>query len=104
MALRKGIGTLAHRALEICSEEKLVSLNTIRRILRKNGYPEDVINLGIKKKISGFRAPKREEPEKCPVYLKIPWIGNVSLKFEKQTKIAVNKCFGSVFTRVDLLN
>ena len=72
-------------------------------MLRKNGYPEDVINLGIKKKISSFRAPKREGPEKCPVYLKIPWIGNVSLKYEKQTKNAVNKCFGSVFTRVIFL-
>ena len=88
------VGTLVHRALEICFEEKLASeLNTIRRILQKNSYPGDVINLGIKKKISGFRAPKREEPEKYPVYLKIPWIDNVSLKFEKQTKNAVNKCF-----------
>ena len=98
------IGTLVHRALEICSEEKLASeMNTIRRILRKNGCPEDIINLGIKKKISGFTASKREVPEKCSVYLKIPWIGNVSLKFKKQTKNAANKCFGSVFTRAIFL-
>ena len=98
------IGTLVHRALGICSEEKLASeMKTIRRILQKNGYPEDVINLGIKKKISGFRASKREVPRKCPVYLKIPWIAYVFLKFEKQTKNAVNKCFGSVFTRVIFL-
>ena len=93
------IGILVYQALEICSEEKLApELNAIRRILWKNGYPEDVINLGIK--ISGFGAPKREGPEKCPVSLKIPWIANVSLKFEIQTKNAVNKCFGSTFTRV----
>ena len=67
------------------------------------GYPKDVINLGIKKKISGFKASKREGSEKCSVYWKIPWIGNVSLKFEKQTKNAVNKCIGSVFTRVIFL-
>ena len=98
------IGIFFHRTLEIFSEEKLASeLNTIRRILRKNGYIEDVINLGIKKKISGFRAPKHEGPEKCLVSLKIPWIGNVSLKFEKQTKNVVNKCFGTVFTRVIFL-
>ena len=66
------------------------------------GYPKDVINLGIKKKISGFKASKREGSEKCSVYWKIPWIGNVSLKFEKQTKNAVNKCIGSVFTRAEV--
>ena len=28
---------------------------------------------------------KRFGAEKCPLYLKLPWIGNISLKYEKQT-------------------
>ena len=38
--------------------------------------------------------------EKCPVYLQIPWIGNVSIKFEKQITSAVKRCFFSVEPRV----
>ena len=38
--------------------------------------------------------------EKCPVYLHIPWIGNVSMKFEKQITSAVKRCFFSVEPRV----
>ena len=36
----------------------------------------------------------------CPVYLHIPWIGNVSMRFEKQITSAVKRCFFSVEPRV----
>ena len=36
----------------------------------------------------------------CPLYLHIPWIGNVSMKFEKQITSAVKRCFFSVEPRV----
>ena len=35
-----------------------------------------------------------------PVYLKLPWIGKISLKFESQIKSAVEKCYGAVDPRV----
>ena len=38
--------------------------------------------------------------KKCPVYLHISWIGNVSMKFEKQITSAVKRCFFSVEPRV----
>ena len=38
--------------------------------------------------------------EKCPIYLHIPWIGNVSIKFEKQITSAVKRSFFSVEPRV----
>jgi len=38
--------------------------------------------------------------EKCPVYLHIPWIGNVSTRFEKQITSAVKRCFFSIEPRV----
>ena len=37
---------------------------------------------------------------KRPVYLKLPWIGNISTKFEKQCTTAVSSCFGAVKLRV----
>ena len=46
------IGTLVHRALEICSPSKLPQeIDFIRSILYSNGYPENVISSRIKRKI-----------------------------------------------------
>ena len=39
-------------------------------------------------------------PEKCPVYLHLPWLGSVSTRFEKQVKSAVKECFSTVEPRV----
>ena len=95
------IGTLVHRALEICSPSKLPQeIDFIRSILYSNGYPENVINSRIKRKIEQFKLPPKEGPEQCPVYLKLPWIGNISTKFENQCKTAVSSCFGAVKLRV----
>ena len=44
------------------------------------------------KAITKFIAPKEEGRPQCPVYLKLPWIGNTSLKFQKQIKTMVNSC------------
>ena len=80
------IGTLVYKALEICFPEKLLyEANKIQNILQQNGYPEEIINSGMKKKISNFQTSERFGPEKCPVYLKLLWIGNISLKYEKQS-------------------
>jgi len=47
------IGTLVHRALKICSKNKLQQqLDYIRSILRDNGYQENIINTSISKKIT----------------------------------------------------
>ena len=39
-------------------------------------------------------------PEKCPVYLRLQWLGSVSTRFEKQVKSAVKTCFFAVELRV----
>ena len=52
------------------------------------------------RKIKEFKLPQKEGPEKCPAYLKLPWIGNISTKFENQCKTAVSSCFGAVKLRV----
>ena len=62
-----------------CSKTKLDSeLDTIKQLLIDNGYPYDVLISYIKQKLANFEAEKPCGPEKCPVYLKLPWIGNVS--------------------------
>ena len=54
----------------------------------------------MSKKIALFNWKPKKEPQKCPVYLKLPWIGKISLKFEKQTKIAINRCYQAVESRI----
>ena len=39
-------------------------------------------------------------PEKCPVYLRLPWLGFVSIRFEKQVKSAIQQCYFAVQPRV----
>ena len=51
-------------------------------------------------KLVNFAAEKTFGPEKCPVYLKLPWIGNVSLKFENQINKAITSCVYAVKPRV----
>ena len=55
-----------------------------------------IINSSISKKIARFYQPVKEGPQKCTVCLKLPWIGNISFKFEKQVKLNVQNCFSAV--------
>ena len=48
-----------------------------------------VINTVITKKINQFRRPTQIGPKKCPVYLYLPWLGNVSMRYEMQIKTAL---------------
>ena len=66
-----------------CSNTKLGSkLDQIKQLLIENGQ----------KKTLGS--------EKCPVYLKLPRIGNVSSKFENQISKAITSCYYAVKPRV----
>ena len=95
------IDTLTHRALKICSKSTLkYKLENIRSILVKNGYPEFLIDSRISEKLLRFLQSTKEGPKKCPVYVKPPWIGENSLKFERKIKLSINNCFGAVQPRV----
>ena len=75
------ISTLVHTALVICSKSTLQNeLSHIRSILINNVYPEAVINAVITKKINQFHRPMQLGPKKCPVYLHLPWLDNVSMR------------------------
>ena len=80
----------------ICSNTKLGSeLNKIKQLIEK-GYPADVLLSCINQKLANFAAEKPFGLEKCPVYLELPWIGNVSSKFENQISKAITFCFYAV--------
>ena len=92
---------LVHRAFMIYSKSKLdQELGKIHSILLENGYPECVINSAFKRKFQQLNSNPVHTVKKCPVYLHIPWIGNVSMKFETQITSAVKRCFFSVEPRV----
>ena len=66
------VSTLVHCALKICSKIKLKEeINLIKEIFLDNGYPEDFVLKQISKKITQFSHPKRFDPDKCPVCLRV---------------------------------
>ena len=72
------ISSLVYRALIICTKRRLNGeIERIKKIVLDNGYPNNVINAQIAKKIAQFSTLKRFGPEKCPVYLRVPWIGKL---------------------------
>ena len=92
---------MVHRALIICTKRRLNGeIERIKKILLNNGYPKNVINAQITYKIAQFSTLKRFGPEKCPVYLRVSWIGKPSTNLEKEVKTAVESCYGSVSTRL----
>ena len=86
------IGTPVHRALVICSESKL-QLDSIRSILRQNDYPEVIINSTISKKIARFYQPVKENPQKCPVYLKFPGLATFRSSSKSKSNLTLKLFF-----------
>ena len=89
--------TLTHRALAICSPKRLPSeLDKIKFILLTNGYPEHIIKSFMAMKVKQFYSLPKLGREKCPVYLRFPWLGSVSTRFKKQVKSVVKQHFTAV--------
>ena len=85
----------------ICSKTTLGSeLDRVKQLLIENGYPDDVLISCSKQKLANFAVENPCGPEKCPVYLKLPWIGNVSSRSENQIKKAITSFFYAVKPRV----
>ena len=62
----------------ICSKTKLgPGLNEVEQLLIENVYPADALLSCINQKLATFAAEKSFGPEKYPVFLKLPWIGNI---------------------------
>ena len=54
------------------------------------------MSLFLKEKLANISSEKQFGPKECPVYLKLPWIGNVSSKVENQINKAITSCFYAV--------
>ena len=44
-------------------------------------------------KMKQYHALPKFGPEKCPLYLRLPWLGSVSTRFEKQVNLLSNSAF-----------
>ena len=66
---------LVFRAKQICSESKLQQeLDTLASILKKNGYPADLL---LKVIYASLREREQEYgPKRCPLYICLPWKGH----------------------------
>ena len=90
------IKTLTHRALMISSETKLDDeVKSIPGTLCNNSFPEEIVQSVIRDKISDFCKIKPDSVQRCPVYLRLPWLGDISGKFANQISACVRKCYFS---------
>ena len=71
-------------------------LDKIKQLLIENGYPAVVLLSCINQKLANVAAEKPFGPEKCPVCLKLLWIGNVSSEFEDQVSKPITSCYYAV--------
>ena len=97
------VATPVHRISFICSRSRLqAKLYKIRSILVANGYLIHIIASTFTKKIRQFNqsSQPQHEPKKCPIYLHLSLIENVSTRFETQITTAIERCYFVVETRV----
>ena len=69
----------------------MIALNYIGLRARQN--KTDALLSCINQKEANFAAERMLGPENCPVYLKLPWIGNVLSGFENQINKDTTSCF-----------
>ena len=87
--------------IRVYSESTLLNdFSNIRSILIKNGYPGLVINTAIIIKKNQFCRPSQLGSKKCLVYLHLPWLGNISMRYEMQIKTVVKRCYFAVEPRI----
>ena len=95
------IKTLIYRALMISSKSFLDDeIEFFRSTLSKNGYPLSVLDGVVYDVLNKFDRAKRCTVNKCPVYLRLPYIDSRGEKFAKCITTAVGKCYFSAVVRV----
>ena len=94
------IKTLVQCDSMICSKSKLTDeLNFIKTALLKNRYPGDRFTTPLRYKCKHFSANARFGPEKCPVYLELPWISKSSMHLIEQFKRSFSCCLNAINLR-----
>ena len=72
----------------------------LKDLFRQNGYSEQVVNRCIDKKLSTWSSEKVIGSIKCPMYIRLPYIGDVSYRFEGQIRKAIDRCHSTIDSRV----
>ena len=104
------IKTLFHRANKICSPEVFQNeLKVIKELLIKNGYPNPLIDRVFKTELRRLKYTKPYGPEKCPVLLILPYVGEKSKQVERDIKNMTEKVYHAskprvIFTSAAILN
>ena len=94
------IKCLTHRAVKLCSPVYLADGISNIKIFLDNGFPEHVVNTCISKKVASMAVEPKFGPRKCPIYVRLPRKGQISLQFERRIKSAVSGCFRAADLRV----
>ena len=76
-------------------------LKTLQNTFLSLGYPGNLVSKVITRARSST-ALKMIGPQKCPVYLKLPYLGNISERFSKKISEEINQVFGAVNLRTIL--
>ena len=74
-------------------------IQNIKNILADNGYPRNVIERNVQIKLSKLASLPEAGPKKCPVYLKLPYLGERSIKIVANVRKVVNSTYNSVTLR-----
>ena len=96
------IKTLTHHTIMIHSKGKMND-ELESNIFLANGYPESVIQSNIKFTISNFIIVKTFSSQKCPIYIKIPWIESSSQFFLPIRFFSVIHHFNSTVVLIDTI-
>ena len=90
---RNLIKNLCSRATRLCSPPQLLTeIEFLKSVLTKNGYPPSILRKYLKPNLVSNQWPYG--PEKCPVVLRLPYIGPVSRKFEQE----IRRCVEPLYT------
>ena len=68
--------------------------------MSKNGYPYSVLDVVVHDVMIKFDKASRFTVNKCPVYLRLPYIGSRGERFAKSITMAVGKFYFSAAVRV----
>ena len=95
------IRTLCDRATKLCSPENLsLELDKISKILQDNCYPEELIRKTFDRYKRNTEREPQIGPKRCPVPIKLQYLGKDSHSMEKKLISAVTKCYYSATPRV----
>ena len=85
----------------IYTESKLDGeIDFITETLCNNSFPEDIVRSVIGDKIAHFHKTKVASAQRCPVYLRLPRLGEISDRFADQISACIRRCYFASNLRV----